>query len=650
MNRTISITSPAMPTLLGFNALEVEVLDGHEGLGQLFHYRLRLRTPDNPAITELVAANVPFKQLVGKEITVHIELEGRGFFAPGVVGGAGVNIGAGERQISGLVTAARFVGSENRRGVYEVIVEPWLSLAQRTSDHRIFQNLTVAEILQQVLDDYPYPAQIKLMRSYPKREFQVQYGETDLVFMERLMQEWGLYYHFEHEGETHRLLILDDPGLHQPNPSAAYQVVSHYPPGHKIDEEYCSEFGAQESLQSGQWVTSDFDFKKPRADLSQRVAMPRKTGHAQQEMYKWPGDYTEPDEGRELARVRMEHAGAPGSRATGVGNLRGMVPGHTFRLQHHPQQSANAEYLILGATLTLSEVGEASGQGQYHCHTQFEVQPARHTYRSTQHHPKPHTHGPQTAVVTGPKGREIYTDEYARVKVSFHWNRYCPKDENSSCWIRVASPWAGTNFGGIAIPRIGQEVIVDFENGDPDRPIIIGRVYNAMNMPPWALPANMTQSGVLTRSSENGGPANANALRFEDKKGAEEVWLHAERNLRTEVEKNESHSVGVNRSKSVGSNETTSIGASRSETVGGTHTETIKKQRTLTVTEGGSAETIHGDTSITSVDGNIAVTSAAHSIFLTATTSIVLQVGASSITITDGNIVVNGPKQVDINP
>ncbi|MFM2254396.1 MAG: hypothetical protein RJB68_2733, partial [Pseudomonadota bacterium] len=246
------------------------------------------------------------------------------------------------------------------------------------------------------------------------------------------------------------------------------------------------------------------------------------------------------------------------------------------------------------ATLTLSEVGQASGQGQYHCHTQFEVQPARHTYRSTQHHPKPHTHGPQTAVVTGPKGREIYTDEYARVKVSFHWNRYCPKDENSSCWIRVASPWAGTNFGGIAIPRIGQEVIVDFENGDPDRPIIIGRVYNAMNMPPWALPANMTQSGILTRSSENGGPMNANALRFEDKKGQEEVWLHAEKDQRIEVEHDESHWVGHDRTKTIDHDETNHIKNDRTETVDGHEKITVHKTRTEEV-DGDETLTVHSN-------------------------------------------------------
>ncbi|MFG6449837.1 type VI secretion system Vgr family protein, partial [Roseateles sp. BYS180W] len=229
------------------------------------------------------------------------------------------------------------------------------------------------------------------------------------------------------------------------------------------------------------------------------------TGHADGELYRWPGDYTEPAEGKELARVRMEREGNPGSRASGSGNLRGMVPGCTFTLREHPNGPTNTDYLILGTHLSVSEVGQASGQGSYHCHCQFEVQAASQLYRSSQRHAKPHTHGPQTAIVTGPAGREIYTDQYGRVKVSFHWNRYCSKDENASCWIRVASPWAGNQLGGTLVPRIGQEVIVDFENGDPDRPLITGRVHNALNMPSWELPEQHALTGLRSRELTPGG-------------------------------------------------------------------------------------------------------------------------------------------------
>jgi type VI secretion system secreted protein VgrG len=602
MNRTITVTSPAMPQLLGQGALELQSLNGTEALGHLFHYRLLLVTPDNPLITEVMASNIAFKELVGKEISVRIELEGKGRFIPGIPGGLGQSgVGAGVREINGLVTAARFVRSENRRGVYEVVVEPWLALAERTSDHKIFQNMTVAEILKDVLSDYPFSSIVRLTHTYPKREFQVQYGETDLVFLERLMQEWGIYYYFEHANGVHRLIVVDDSGNHRLFASEAYQTIHFYPPGHKIDEEYCSDFSLHESLQSGEWVTSDFDFKKPRANLQTNAAMPRKTGHAQMQMYQWPGDYGDPGEGKNMVSVRMQEAGTPGSRARGSGNLRAIVPGFTFTLQGHPQQKANIDYLVIRGTLSIEETGHSSGQSGYACHTQFEVQPANNIYRSSQRHAKPHTHGPQTAIVTGPAGREIWTDQYGRIKVSFHWNRYCTKDQNSSCWVRVSNPWAGNNFGAMAIPRIGQEVIVDFENGDPDRPIITGRVYNALNMPPWDLPANQTQSGILTRSTEGGGPANANALRFEDLKGKEEVWLHAEKDQRIEVENDESHWVGHDRKKTIDHDETNHIKNDRTETVDGHEKITVHKTRTEEV-DGDETLTVHSNRTRT-VDG-----------------------------------------------
>jgi len=211
----------------------------------------------------------------------------------------------------------------------------------------------------------------------------------------------------------------------------------------------------------------------------------------------------------------------------------------------------------------------ASGQESFECRVDFEAIASGKVFRAAPPAvPRPRTTGPQTAIVTGPAGREIWTDKYGRVKLSFHWNRYCSKDENSSCWVRVSSPWAGTSFGGMHVPRIGQEVIVDFENGDPDRPIVTGRVYNADNMPPWKLPDNATQSGFLTRSSEDGSEANANALRFEDKKGAEQVWLHAERNQDIEVEHDETHSVGRDRSKKVGRNQLGTVGMAYMHNVG----------------------------------------------------------------------------------
>ncbi|MDH6168207.1 type VI secretion system secreted protein VgrG [Variovorax boronicumulans] len=521
-SRTISVGSPAMPSLLGNPALVFKSLDGTEALGELFQYTVRLQTPDSPMLTEYVTANVPVKQLVGKEFGIGIELDGKGF---------GARRGAGTREINGLVTSARFLRHENRRGIYEIVLRPWLALATHTSDYRIFQNKTPLEIVEEVLADYNFPVEKRITHRYPKRGFQVQYGEKDFEFITRLMQEFGIYYFFEHKEGAHRLVLVDDLGAHRKSESEAYQAISYHPPGHKIDEEYCDNFCSIENLEPGQWTTDDFDFTKPRARLRQTSRMPRNTGNSAQEIYKWPGDYSDPDEGRDLARTRMEATGAPGSRGRGSGNLRGVVTGCTFSLVNYPQDAANQAYLVIASTLRLHESGHASGQEDYVCRTDFEVQPANKIFRSPQTQPKPRTTGPQTAIVTGPSGQEIWTDEYGRIKLSFHWNRYCTKDENSSCWIRVASTWAGSQFGGMQVPRMGQEVIVDFENGDPDRPIVTGRVYNRLNMPPRQLPGQKNLSGFRSRELSADGSglgARGNHLELDDHPGKIQAQLKSD--------------------------------------------------------------------------------------------------------------------------
>jgi type VI secretion system secreted protein VgrG len=579
--RVLSVSSPAMPTLGGEPALEPVAIEGDEALSTLFRYTLTLATPEQPGYNERQAANVAIKQLVGEPLTAHIVLDGR----PGS--------GPPQRHLSGLVTRVRFLRLENRRALYEAVIEPWLTLATRTSDYRIFQNQNVLDIVREVLGRYGMPFDVRTTRSYPPREFQVQYGETDHDFVMRLLHEWGLYHYFEHEESSHRLVIVDDMASHQPFAHAGYQRIPFHAAEATVREEHCDRFNACEELQSGRWVTDDFDFQRPRAELQQVSAMPRKTAQASWERYGWPGDYVVESEGEQLVRTRMEETGSRGERASGAGNLRAVVPGCLVALERHPHNESNRQYLVTAAHLRLQDVGDASAQQPFECRVEFEVLPASKVFRAPAPSvPRPRTTGPQTAIVTGPAGREIWTDEYGRVKLSFHWNRYCTKDENSSCWVRVSSPWAGTQFGGIQVPRIGQEVIVDFENGDPDRPIVTGRVYNADNMPPWKLPDNATQSGMLTRSSEGGSGENANALRFEDKKGQEQVWLHAERNQDIEVERDETHWVGNDRSKTIDHDETVHVKHDRTETVDHDETITVHNDRTETV-DGNETITIH---------------------------------------------------------
>ena len=567
MARNVSVNCPAIPLMGQEAALRFVKIQGRENVCELFRYTLDLKTPDELNPVFLPAGSLELKSFIGQEISVE--------FYTGKMSRA-------KRQINALISNAGIVRSEGRHLVYRLTLRPWLWLATRTADFKIFQDKSVVEILDEVLKDYPFPVKKALQNEYPLRDYQVQHGESDFDFIQRLTQEWGIYWYVEHAEGRQRLVLCDHPGAHTPWPG--YEELLMKREDQELeDDEHVAEFVLSESLTSGVYVTDDYDFIKPRASLSAVSKQPREAQYAEAEVYAWPGDYLKADEGNERARIRMEERRGPGLTGQGQGALRGVAAGRTFKLANHAYPPANQEYLVLGTEFELEETAAESGFQEYHYRTGFLVRPLKEPYRPRVTMVKPHTHGPQTAVITGPAGQEIWTDKYGRVKVQFHWDRYGASDEYSSCWIRVAQPWAGDQFGFIHTPRIGQEVIVDFLNGDPDQPIITGRVYNADNMPPWSLPDNATQSGLLTRSSLEGSPANANALRFEDKKGQEELWMHAEKDQRLEVENDESHWVGHDRKKAVDNDENVTIGHNRTEEVGRDETITIGFSRTESV-------------------------------------------------------------------
>ncbi|MCQ3178410.1 type VI secretion system tip protein VgrG [Salmonella enterica subsp. enterica serovar Indiana] len=557
----VTVSGSAVPP----GALLFASLDGGETLSELFSYVVQLKTPDTLNLGYVSpAANLPLKPMVGKDLCVNIELDG-----------------GGKRHISGLVTAARVVGHEGRSVTYELRMEPWLKLLTHTSDYKAFQNKTVVDILDEVLAEYPYPVEKRLVESYPVRTWQVQYGETDFDFLQRLMQEWGIYWWFEHSEDSHTLVLADAISAHKACPDSP--LVEWHQEGLKLDKEFIHTITANESLRTGQWVLDDFDFTKPRSLLANTVANPRETGHATYEHYEWPGDYFDKSEGEMLTRIRMEAQRSPGSRVLGGGNIRTLMTGYTFTLENYPTAEVNQEYLLMQTLLFVQDNAQHSGQDQHFTFsTRFELHPTREVYRPQRTISKPHTKGPQSAIVTGPAGQEIWTDQYGRVKVQFSWDRYGKMDENSSCWIRVSYPWAGKGFGMIQIPRIGQEVLVDFKNGDPDLPIIVGRTYNQDTMPPWGLPGMASQSGIFSHSLY-GGPTNGNMLRFDDKTGAEEVKFHAEKDLNTTVKNNETHTVMVDRTKTIIKNETNSIGEDRNTTVTKNDGLSVKLAQTINI-------------------------------------------------------------------
>ncbi|MFC4161723.1 type VI secretion system Vgr family protein [Chitinimonas lacunae] len=480
---------------------------------------------------------------------------------------------------------ARFaqVGRDGRYHVYRAELRPWFWFLQRTADCKIFQNLSVPEIVRQVFADHPV-AQFaeRLAGSYPKRDYCVQYNESDFNFVSRLLEQEGISYWFEHKQGQHQMVLGDGMGAHQPLPGYESLLCRLNPSeGLTLETETVSSWQSQREVLSGQHEINDYDFLKPRADLTSRAMEVRSHALADYDVYHWPGDYIDPGNGQRYAQMQIDELQARHQEIHAGGPLRGVAVGRRFSLTEHPRGDENQDYLVVSAELVVSESNYASGgDSTWEANTHFTVLPWKGNYRPPRTTERPIIPGPQTAVVVGPPGEEIWIDEHGRVKVQFHWDRYGKKDDKSSCWIRVAQPWAGVNFGMVAHPRIGQEVVVQFLDGNPDTPLITGRVYNALSMPPWQLPANKTQSGILSRSTPKGGYDNANAIRFEDKKGEEQVWIHAEKNQDIEVENDETHWVGRDRTKTIDRDETVHVKHNRTETVDNDETITVHNNRT----------------------------------------------------------------------
>ncbi len=488
-----------------------------------------------------------------------------------------------KRFFAGYVTRFAQAGKLGKYHIYRATVHSWMWFLTRTADCRIFQEMSVPDIVKQVFGDHATADfEDRLSGSYQPREYCVQYRETDFNFVCRLLEEEGIYYYFEHDGSQNKLVLADGLSAHSPFPGYAdLPFVAPSNVGRFHDREYIASWSFEREVRPGKWTHTDYDFKKPGVKLEATSLIQRSHQHADYEVFDYPGEYLEKGDGDTYAKTRIEEAQARFEVAEGASNARGIAVGSLLTLLSHPRDDQNVEYLITRTELHGQMNGyESDGAGGSSIECRFSAMNSAHVFRPERRTPRPIVKGPQTAVVVGPAGDEIYTDEYGRVKVQFFWDRYGANDENSSCWMRVSHPWAGKNWGMIAIPRIGQEVIVECLEGDPDKPIITGRVYNANQMPPYDLPANATQTGIKTRSSKGGGAANFNEIRFEDKKGSEQVYVHAERNMDTMVEADETLTVGHDRTKKVNNDEDTTIGANRTEQVGGNEEITIGGNRT----------------------------------------------------------------------
>ncbi|WP_154051378.1 type VI secretion system Vgr family protein [Enterobacter hormaechei] len=529
-------------------------LSGREAMSESYALTLTLLGTD---------ARIDRSRLLGQPVTVTIPTQN--LLTPRFINGKVTRV---------AVSAVELTGT--RYAVYQLTVEPDLWPMKRDRNLRIFQGQTVPQIVKTLLGEHQVNLQDKLTGSYRVWDYCVQYQESSLDFISRLMELEGIAYYFSHEADKHTLVLTDAATQHQP--FSGYEVIPYHqtPSGGSTDEEGISQWALEDSVTPGIYSLDDYDFRKPNAWLFQAQQNPASPKPGSIDVYDWPGRFVETGHAEFYARIRQERWQVEHQQIQATATAAGIAPGHIFTLTNAPFFSDNGEYLVTAAGYHFEENRYASGEGETIHRTDFTVIPAAVSYRPAQSTAWPRTYGPQTAKVVGPQGESIWTDKYGRVKVKFHWDRLAKGDDTSSCWVRVSSAWAGQGYGGVQIPRVGDEVVVDFINGDPDRPIITGRVYNEASMPPWALPAAATQMGFMSRTKD-GSVDNANALRFEDKAGAEQVWIQAERNMDTSVKNDETHSVGGARSHYVKKNELHRVEANQIQAVkGGTEILTGK--------------------------------------------------------------------------
>lgn len=490
----------------------------------------------------------------------------------------------GDRYFHGIVRKFEQVGKNGRFYLYAAEVVPALQQLSLRRNCRIFQKMQVQEIVKKILEEggiYSDCYRFALTNQERLRKFCVQYRETDLDFISRLLQEEGIFYFFEHYKDRHVLVMGDDPIVHVPiqgKPSITLNTQD----GLVAEKESIQFFSFSQRLRSGVFAHRNFNFKKPSLDLTanKKGTTPRKL-----EVYDYPGLHVDPGRGEYLAKVRLEELTATRQQGHGHGSSRRLIPGYTFSLTDHQTKSLNAEYLILDVTHSGSQpqVMEEVGGGAASYSNQFNVIPAKTPFRPPLSIGKPVVKGVQTAIVVGPPGEEIHTDRYGRIKVQFHWDRDGKRNDGSSCWLRPAQGWGGGGWGMVMLPRVGDEVLVDFVDGDPDRPVIVGSAYNEENLPLYGLPAKKTVSTLKTRSYPKGSLDNYNELRFEDMKGSEEIYLQGEKDWNILIKNDKGQTVGHDETLRVENNRDKSVGVDQYVSIGNNHTETIGSNKYITV-------------------------------------------------------------------
>ena len=625
IERPFRIKSP-----LGDDALLLDSFTGYERVSQPFRFVLKLLSPD---------PNIDMQALLTEPAVISFDLSEES-----------------ERHLHGhIVRVTLLECGEDGMAAYEAELAPWLWFLNRYSDCRIFQNKTVPEIVEQVFRGRGFPDyRLQLQGSFPQREYVVQYRETDFNFVSRLLEDEGIFYYFEQSQDKHTLVLANDRSALAPcpnKPQARYLAAT----GSGQPEDTVASLETEFKTHTGVASLTDYDFEKPGTSLYSTLA-----GKLAGEDYDYPGKYKTKDEGARYARIRLEEREVALITAHGTGNCMGFECGYKFTLTDHFRDAANTTYMITALEHRARNTSYRGDQPDPFEYTnRFEAIPISASYRPARIARKPAIHGAQTAVVVGKAGEEIWTDKYGRVKVQFFWDRQGRYDENSSCWIRVAQGWAGKRWGMTHIPRLGHEVVVTFLEGDPDRPLITGSVYNADMMTPYALPGEQTKSGVKSLSSKGGG--GFNEIRFEDKKGSEQVFVHAEKDIDVRVKNDRREWIGQDRHLIVERDRVDQVARDSHAEVARDQIQKIGRDQHLEVA-GKAAIKIGGSNSV-SVTGNVIeefqgnhstqvsqnVYIKAMQIVLEASMGITLKVGGNFITIDMSGVAVSGMPAILLN-
>jgi type VI secretion system secreted protein VgrG len=650
----ITITGPASVPMT-FLAMSAS-----EGLGRCFEFFIDVVSP---------RSDVNAKDLVGQPVRVDMEVKNFQL-----------------RYFHGLVAGLEYGGTNTRGSMYRLVVRPWLWFLTRSNDCRIFHNMSTTDILKKVFEKHAGQTDLSFLQgNYPVREFVVQYRESDFHFVTRLMEAEGIYYFFRHGEQKHEMVLVDTYTSHEPVPDyGTLQYMTADAHRNALDE-YVSHWSLLKEAQPGIYTQRDYDFTKANVELNSTSSVLKQYTLDNLEFYDYPGGFATTAVGDAYSRIRLEQLQVRFAQAHGTSNARGLTVGQTFNLVDHPREDQNQEYLVVSAESRLRGQDPTTGGGAveqpFVCtftaldtETQFRMPPTV---------TKPLMGGPQTATVVGPANSEIATDEYGRVRVQFHWDREGKLDENSSCFVRVSQIWAGTGWGAVFTPRIGQEVIVDFLEGDPDQPIIVGRVHNSVNMPPYHPKEHPTVSGIRTQSSPKGAATNFNEIRFEDLKGQEELRVTAENLQTTLVKGNQNITIGANRTRTVKLDDTTTVGGDVQHIFHGMQTVKVESDRIIIVDKGdqflrtneGSITLVHKDSAINiakgedttivtknasilvSQTGDIKITNAGGTLMMLKDGSMFLQNTSGALTIsqvdntidlTDGKISIQAKSEIEV--